>query len=292
MNIIISYNDNPIYSEFVHPFLRYYNKLGLAVHVAYVGNNPPTDLECADFIQLKPVDGIDIGIQAKLARSYVARTFDPNFILTLSDIDMFILCIDWYRNSIKKFQNYLLDGSLDLVGFGANGYKLFEGFRPDIDNKWTIPYTTVTSRGIQKLFNTSVYETFESFIKRFTVIENPIDGKESTANKFENFSDESLYRYVAMKSFARIAHVDIPEFYFQRAGARIDRVEENFKIFKNQTFGEGFWNQPCLTINQRKEIQEKKYIDLWPKRPYSKYKILIDEILNCNLELLTGSKNE
>jgi hypothetical protein len=260
MNIVASFDDNPIYRGFVEPFCDYYKNLGIDVYLAYVGENCPKGLSCTNLLHLKPVPGIDRGIQAKLARTYYVANLNADLVYTLSDIDMFILNVNWYKQSVKKYKDYSIEGSLDLVGFGANGYKYFNGYRPDIDGKWTIPYTTVTSKGIQKIFNTAIFETFDSFLLKFYSIPNPIDGKESTSNTFLNFSDESLYRYMCMKNFARLAHVDIPDFHFQRAGARIDRVEENFQIFKNQTFGAGFWNQPCLTINQRKEIQEKKNI--------------------------------
>jgi len=281
MNIIASFNDNVTYRGFVEPFCDFYEKLGVNVYLAYVGNNVPKNLNCTDLLHLKPVDGIDEGIQAKLARTFYAAGFPPDTILTFSDIDMFILNLKWYENSVKKFIDYLLDGAVDLIGFGANGYKLFEGYRPDIDSKWTIPYTTTTSRGIQKIFNTAIFETFDNFVTKFTLIENPIDGKESTSNNFNNFSDESLYRYMCMKNFARIAHVDIPDFHFQRAGARIDRVVENFDLFKHENFTKDFWEQTQLTAKQEEEVNNGKFLDMWPKRPYGRYASIINDVLNC-----------
>ena len=289
MNIIASFNDNPMYRGFVEPFCDYYKKLGVNVYLAYVGNDLPNNLSCTDLLHLAPIRGIDEGIQAKLARTFYAAGFSPNTILTFSDIDMFILNLKWYDNSVKKYLDYLLDGALDLVAFGANGYKLFEGYRPDIDSKWTIPYTTTTSRGVQKIFNTAFFETFDNFVTKFSSIENPIDGKESTSNKFNNFSDESLYRYMCMKNFARIAHVDIPDFHFQRAGARIDRVTENFKLFGKANFGENFWNQKELTPEQRKEILDGKFIDCWPLRPIKQAEPL-EDILKLGLEFNNRKK--
>ena len=89
---------------------------------------------------------------------------------------------------------------------------------------------------------------------------------------------------MCMKNFARIAHVDIPNFHFQRAGARIDRVVENFKLFNHSHFVEGFWEQESLTDAQVEEIKKGTFLDCWPPRPVPKQGLL-DEILGLGLTL-------
>jgi hypothetical protein len=280
VKIIASINDNNIYRGFLKPFLNYYDHLGVSVYVAYVGLNPPEGMDQDRFLHIDPVPGYDLGIQAKLARSYYATRLDDNELLTFSDIDMFILDLQWYRNSIAKFVPYLKSGLLDLLVFGANGYKTFNGYRPDVDGKWTIPYMTATPLGIRNALGIDFYDTFESFLRSYQLIRKPIDGKESTLNDFENFSDESLYRWAVMSTFSRVAHVDFPDFHFQRPGRRIDRICDNFELYGHDEFDSNFWEQNKCTQNQKQKMANGEFLDLWPQRPYEKHRELIDDILS------------
>ena len=100
--------------------------------------------------------------------------------------------------------------------------------------------------------------SYEDWFSSFKVIKEPIDKKESVSNKFVNFSDESLFRYLLLKHKDQEFIKDVwvkqnrPDFKLYKAALRIDR---------------GWWGQ---SYNKFK-LKEGYYIDSHPLRPFDLY---------------------
>ena len=78
MNIILSCNDKSTYRGFVEPVYNYYMKLGYDVHLALVGFD--LDVSCTSKIIYPLIEGVDSGIQAKMARSFYGMSLENDVI--------------------------------------------------------------------------------------------------------------------------------------------------------------------------------------------------------------------
>lgn len=275
MNIVLSCNDNPTYSGFIEPVCKYYMNLGYRVHLALVGFD--CGVKCTSKVVYPLVDGVDSGIQAKMARSYYATQLD-NTIYTIMDIDQFLIRTDWYMSLLIKNQEKLISGNADLMAVGANVYKNTEHV-----GKWPMAFTASTPHGFRKILECGDM-SWEQFILKYKIISNPIDKKEQFSNPFNSFSDESFYRYRVNISNANVIHEDIPNGFFMKWRHRLDRTEGTMVDFQTEHFGYGFWNQNKLTTDQEHMIKSGFFFDCCPARPYEKHKHLIDEIINLSLE--------
>lgn len=279
MNFVLSTNNNPTYVEFLKPICNYYKELGHNVYICYIGENFLSDINADHILQIKPILNYDVGIQAKLCRSYLITTLDDNKVYTLMDIDQILIDIKWLKNIIKTHEWKLLNNKNDILAIGANGY-----LNTEHSGKWPIAFTSGTSSGFKKLFNLKDNCSFYEFIEKFSKIQNPIDGKENTKNKFNSFSDESLFRYCSIENNISIINENIPNFINLRSSRRIDRESVVMVRAKNKHYGLDFWNQSFLTENQKKMIMDGFFMDCCPSRPYSKYKSLIDDIIKVSLK--------
>jgi hypothetical protein len=279
MNFIISTNDDPIYYGFTPIVSDYYRRLGNNVNVVYLSEKKyEAPINCNSLTNIKPVQGYDIGVQAKLARSYIATTF-PCGVYTLLDVDQILINLQWLHNIVKKHRKYLFSYRYDIIAVGSNVYAKDKDIKQR--TKWPMYFTTGTSTGFKKLFNISDI-SFEEFLEKFSNIPDPIDKKESTKNSFSSFSDESLFRYCSARHKVNIVYEEIP--MHGNTMKRIDRVDSNVSVFKNEGYNNGFWNQKILSETQKSAINQGFFTDCFPERPYEKYKPLIDDIVKVSLE--------
>lgn len=278
MNFVISSNDNPTYIGFLSVICDYYKKLGHQVHVAYLSKNEVPDINCDSILRIDPIDGYDSGIQAKLARTYLACNL-KNEIYTLLDVDQIVINLNWLSNLVEKNKNKLLSEENDLIAIGANGY-----LNTTESGKWPLYFTSGLPSGFRKLFDINRDHSFEDLLIKYSLVNDSIDGKEITKNKFESFSDESLFRYCAIKNKLKLIHEDIPDFHEMRSKRRIDRVDWVMSMSGNPFYGLGFWNQKELDSNQKQMIMDGFFIDSFPARPYENHKKLIDEILSTSID--------
>lgn len=136
-----------------------------------------------DIILLKPESNVDIGIQAKISRMYIASQFPCETIL-LGDIDIIPLNIEQLKNKITNTSEEY------LTSCGGNAYE-------NTDDQGKFPMSLLTGKGsvFQKIVNPRNLE-YKDLLNEWGNIVNPIDGKESVFQPFHKFSDESLLRYL------------------------------------------------------------------------------------------------
>lgn len=189
----------------------------------------------------KELEGIESGVQAKTTRMYLSTLFDDELSIII-DIDYYLLDKNWFTNLIEidKF-----------ITIGNNGYL----DTPD-SGKWNMCLTTAKSNIFKKIINPENH-SYQEWFEKYKKISDPIDNKESLSNKFINFSDESLFRYILEKHENQdyIKQIwmkqDREDFVKQIASKRIDRL---------------YWNETCNI----KKLEEGYYIDVQPLRPFDK----------------------
>jgi hypothetical protein len=276
MNIILSTNDNPTYFGFLPVACDYYKELGHTVHVAYVSKNTNLKVNCDSMVRLDPVDGYDLGVQAKLARSYLATQLNSEELYTLMDIDQVLIRVQDIEKVIEEFKQKYITTS-DILGIGSNGYVN----TPDA-GKWPMYFSTANPAGWQKLLGSKVSDTFQDLLERYSNVEDPIDGKEQTTNSFPNFSDESLHRYCSKKNNVRVAMCNS---FSPDEGRLWNRIDRDARYFApgNPNFGMDFWCQDSLTDAQKEQLQTGYFLDCFPARPYEKHHGVIDSIIKESL---------
>jgi len=272
MNFVMSCNDNPTYFGFAKVVCEYYKKLGYKIHFAYLSDNENIDgLDCDSVLNLRPIPGYDSGVQAKLARSYLASTLPDDFY-TLLDVDQILINIKFVESGVNKFMQ--LEEEADILAFGANAYQ-----NTSEQGKWPMYFTTARPSGFRKLLGLNDESTFEDLLVTYSKIEDPIDSKEQTSNPFDRFSDESLFRYCSIRNDIKLANIDLPNFIQMRYAHRIDRSPNTMVSFGLPDFDMNFWNQTKLTDTQREMIAKGFFVDSFPARPYEQHQSLIDEII-------------
>ena len=278
MNIILSVNDNSTYFSFLEKATVLYKQLGHKIYIAYVtkkDSHPWKHLN-ADKVTIYPeVEGYESGIQAKLARSFLASQLEGEDPITLLDVDQFVINFKWLESCIN---NNSLD-DCDLLAFGANGYKTAGGFNPNIDGKFAMYFTTAKPEGFRKLFGINKGAEFADLLSKFSHIPTPRDGYESTKNTFVHFSDESLFAWLIREHGITCTHIDIPHFSFNKNQRRIDRTIEIMLGFQTPNFDTNFWHQKSLTKEQKEMIRSDYFTDVFPARPYENHASLIDDII-------------
>lgn len=194
---------------------------------------------CYTFKHLK---NIESGVQAKTTRMYLSTLFNEEVCMII-DIDYYLLKFDFvYNNIAPAFEN-------KFVTVANNAYDN----TPD-EGKWQMTFTSAKSSIFKKILNSDNLE-YQDWFDSFKEIKNPIDNKESVANKFNNFSDESLFRYLitTYPNQEYIKNIWIkqlrPDFKEYKAALRIDR---------------GWWGK---SYNKFK-LKENYYIDSHPLRPF------------------------
>jgi hypothetical protein len=230
-------------------------------------------------VEILPLlDGFASGVQAKLGRSFLTSQLeDEESLFTLMDVDQFLINFDWLNSCIKE--DYLIDN--DLIAIGANGYI----GRPDgIDGKFPMYFTTAYPQGFRKLFGINKGISFDDFINKFSSINNPRDGHESTKHMFNMFSDESLFAWLIRENKIKCKHIDHPDFVLQRSLRRIDRTASIMAQMGIPNFNHDFWFQEKLTHEQKQMILDGFFIDVFPARPYEDHKYIIDDIVRTIIE--------
>jgi hypothetical protein len=191
----------------------------------------------------KPLLNVESGVQAKTTRMYLSTLYDEEVCMII-DIDYYLLKFDFiYDNIVPVFNED------KFVTVANNAYDN----TPD-EGKWQMTFTTARSSIFKKILNPNNLN-YEDWFESYRKIENPIDNKESIGNKFTNFSDESLFRYLIVRYPDQEYIKDVwvkqnrPDFKQYRASLRIDR---------------GWWGK---SYNKFK-LWEGYYIDSHPLRPF------------------------
>ena len=104
VNVILSCDDNPYYSEFWNPAKDIWTKrFGISPKLIYINNYRQTEQFIDNILYVKKIKGIPVHLQAQLARIYFTQMF-PKDINLLSDIDMFPISKKFF-NAKKIIEN-------------------------------------------------------------------------------------------------------------------------------------------------------------------------------------------
>jgi hypothetical protein len=287
MNFVLSCDDNEIYYPFLKKAVELYKTLGHNVMAAYVSDNPKKEIYDLPLDRLEvvaPIDGYEIGIQAKLARGWLASQMDNDELYTLMDVDQFLIRFDWLSASIEKAHQ-----TFDIITFGSNGFK-----GTDHQGKFAMSMFTTTPENYREILNVTMDGTLENVLRSFAGKQDFLDyvdwpkawmKQRDTKNAFNDFSDESLYAFRIFEEEFDVARMDLPNFNLFKFAHRLDRSEHIMVYYNNPHFGDGFWQQDKLTEEQRKMILSGFFIDCCPARPYTNHESLIDDIVDTILEL-------
>lgn len=116
--VIVSTDDNPLYSEFWEPVKTlWFNLVGIKPLLVKISDNDDV-VEYDDSIihNFKKIDGINTGFQSQIARMYVTKYYQNNVCLT-SDIDMLPLSKNYFVKDIETIDND------NLVIFSSDAYQ-------------------------------------------------------------------------------------------------------------------------------------------------------------------------
>jgi len=189
----------------------------------------------ATIIRFDPIDGIDVGNQAKVTRMYLASTFDEP--VALLDIDMFVINDEF----LKLCFSYCGPDKLGVIG--ANVY-----YNTADHGKFPMYYTHGMGSTFQKIVNPKNLE-YEALLRTWD--KEVIDGKENIFNPFEKFSDESLLRSLIIQTNMQqnVTNIDRPDVAGpHRFAGRIDR---------------GWWGY------DQEKLENNYYLDCNPLRPFN-----------------------
>lgn len=206
---------------------------------------------------LKPLENVESGVQAKTSRMYLSTLYEDN-ICMIVDIDYYLLKFDFVYDNIRPV--------FDEDKFVTVANNAYDG-TPD-EGKWQMTLTTARSSIFKKILNPKDLN-YKDWFESYRNIDNPIDKKESIGNKFGNFSDESLFRYLMVRypDQEYIKNIWVkqnrPDFKNYKAEFRIDR---------------DWWDKSCNKF----KLREGYYIDCQPLRPFdlnaNKMKMILEYI--------------
>lgn len=191
----------------------------------FVTNRPEDDelvikmREYGEVVLFPVIENIPTASQGKMTRLILATTFGDEICL-IDDIDSIPMQSEYIKNvfSAEACQS-LKDGS--LLALAADVYK-------NSPHQGKFPMGYITGKG----------STFKKFINPHSKdikdlysdwLDNKIDGKESVLNvPVENFSDESLVRYLIQHYPVDVYHVDrncdIQRYWIDRSWWNIDKT--------------------------------------------------------------------
>jgi hypothetical protein len=116
--VIVSTDDNSLYSEFWEPVKKlWFNLVGIKPLLVKISdNNDVVEYDDCVIHNFKKIDGINTGFQSQIARMYVTKFYQNSVCLT-SDIDMLPLCKNYFVNDIEDIDND------NLVIFSSDAYQ-------------------------------------------------------------------------------------------------------------------------------------------------------------------------
>jgi hypothetical protein len=121
--VIVSTDNNPLYSEFWEPVKKLWFKLiGIKPLLVKISdNNDVYESDDCVIRNIKKVEGIDTGFQSQIARMYVTKYYEDKVCLT-SDIDMLPLSKKYFTDDITEFD------SDSLIIFSSDAYQGVERY--------------------------------------------------------------------------------------------------------------------------------------------------------------------
>ena len=187
--IIVSTDENPMFLQFVPTVAKAWKKYfpEKKLSIAFISNKTYDDklvIEMQEYAEVKiynAIPGIPVANQAKISRHILASEYKGD-ICMIEDIDTIPLQRHYFENRTSKFEGGVL----------AVGHEVLS---PTVDTG-KFPMSTMTASGetFKQILNPNNLEYVE-LIKSFDNL-GVHDNRESISNRPEDFSDESLIRYL------------------------------------------------------------------------------------------------
>ena len=252
--IVTTTNENDTYLPFWPTMAQHWKNFGGFdnITLGFVTEREEDDLlvsemrQYGEVILIKPIKGIDIGIQSKVSRMYLSSQKTDEYCI-IADIDMYILNKNflWDNWFSKVEENKLL-----AVGGNSGCYV------GDQKGKFPMAFTTAKGDVWSEIINPNNLN-YEDLLNSWYTLK-VCDMYESTGNEFGKFSDESLLRgliglwgnYGGTLSYdhPKVKHIKRDDWAGCHAMRRIDRI--NWSVNTNK-LNEGF------------------FIDCQPVRPFN-----------------------
>eukprot|EP00911_Craspedida_sp_UC1_P001206 UC1_evm1s912 len=214
---IISSDSNPNYLAFVPSAAAHWRKLGAKVVLALVvdqGEDIALTLK-----SLSTLDGVEVrvlempndsslpkGHAAKVARGFLSTQFDSNDVITIMDIDYYLLKYEEWRSHLKCVP------SNSLLALGYNRY-----FGTKDEGKYPMYLGTARSQTFSHFLNPSKERNFGRWIQGFKGM-HVYDSQEDPFQPYGAFSDESLFRAMLARHPVPVSWLNTPSSW-----RRIDR---------------------------------------------------------------------
>tara|TARA_Y100000310_G_C20582468_1_gene763701 strand:- start:184 stop:1011 length:828 start_codon:yes stop_codon:yes gene_type:complete len=203
--VITSINDNSTYKDFVPLVSKIWKKLfGLDLIIGYVSPKSYTDPEVkklslyGDIRMFAPIERVCDGVQAKVTRMYLASSEEfLNENCMIVDIDMLPLTTEVLDVFEKVPEHRFVKWGVDHPAFSKGG--------PD-EGKWPMDRTTALGSLFKEIINPHGLE-YEELLHSWEGIHHY--GKEDILLPFNQFSDESLLRYLYEKWSKKDTHTHI-----------------------------------------------------------------------------------
>ena len=250
MKVILSCDENPVYSEFWPIVSRAYKKMGFDCHLAYVTKDSDKvhkAREYGEVTQFYPVDDVPTGNQAKMARFILASTMKEE-VCYIDDIDLFPLSKKFITDKPAKRRHSILlcvggevyhyNGCYPVSQLTAEGYLWKEFINPK-----NLPYPDLIRSWKDKA----------QFDDRENINIWPHD---SAKREDYYFSDERLLKRLLHEN--PVPKLEIQRGYDNYLDATIDR--HTFSREKN------YWEY------DREKLKHHGYVNAHCIRPYEKYK--------------------
>jgi FkbM family methyltransferase len=250
--VVISSDTNTNYLAFAPSVVAHWKRRGIEVSLGLVVTKADSKAKVDGLvralkeatemdIRVLPIEGkigLPTGHAAKLARAFMATQFDDDDVVTIMDIDYYLLWFEQWSAHLKCTPE---DGLLAL-GYNRYGGTVDEG-------KYPMYLGTAKSSVFSKFLNPDREASFETWIQRFKDI-HVFDSKESPFSHWGQFSDESLFRALLSRSPLPTVWVNTPTSW-----KRIDRAHSHpVSNSELSIAADVFPNRPldvCKTYNER-----------------------------------------
>jgi hypothetical protein len=250
--VVISSDTNTNYLAFAPSVVAHWKRRGIEVSLGLVITKADSKAKVDGLvramkeatemdIRVLPIEGkigLPTGHAAKLARAFMATQFDDDDVVTIMDIDYYLLWFEQWSAHLKCTPE---DGLLAL-GYNRYGGTVDEG-------KYPMYLGTAKSSVFSKFLNPDREASFETWIQRFKDI-HVFDSKESPFSHWGQFSDESLFRALLSRSPLPTVWVNTPTSW-----KRIDRAHSHpVSNSELSIAADVFPNRPldvCKTYNER-----------------------------------------
>ena len=98
---IMASDSNPDYLDFWEPVSKVWNiKMGITPILIHIGDGDNIDITYGDVINMKPIEGIPLHLQAQWVRFWYMSTLGDK-VGVISDIDMFALSRKYFVDKIE-----------------------------------------------------------------------------------------------------------------------------------------------------------------------------------------------